>query len=317
MRRMTRHALLRNLSLLGLMTFALAGCASSQSAVSEMPYAGWPQAYRLTNGTVEVVVVPAMGRIMRYGYIGGENLLWENPALAGRTTSTQPDEWANFGGDKIYEWSQDDWKTRFGRDWPPPPGTDPVAFHTQLLGDGTLRLTSDTIPSFGLRIIRDIRLSPTGTALTSTTTFEQVATPTGNWQIAPWENTQWRSPDSICAHLVGDKTIKPLFGTFPPVQHTAGDTITLDRPKNEAAKIGLDADTLGVTLGNIHVTERLVSASLGVWLPDARAQIFCDQDAPPRMPNRYIELEFTAPRKALAVGDTLRLQVEWYIDRVK
>src|SRR5436305_1962851 len=70
-------------------------------AVERVDYRGWPGCFRLTNGTVEVVVVPQVGRAMRYGPAGGPNLLWENPALAGRDPdpSTAPTAtWANFGG---------------------------------------------------------------------------------------------------------------------------------------------------------------------------------------------------------------------------
>src|SRR5438105_716976 len=52
-------------------------------AVERVDYHGWPGCFRLTNGTVDVVVVPQIGRVMRYGPVGGPNLLWENPALPG------------------------------------------------------------------------------------------------------------------------------------------------------------------------------------------------------------------------------------------
>src|SRR6476469_4272438 len=116
-------------------------------------YQGWPEAYRLSNVKVEVVVVPAVGRIMRYGPVGGANLLWENPKLAGHPASPGK-EWANFGGDKVWPWPQDDWPQRAGRAWPPPVAADQAAFTVEPRGD-SLRMTSPLIEGYGARIVRD------------------------------------------------------------------------------------------------------------------------------------------------------------------
>src|SRR3982750_3663343 len=95
------------------------GPAAKPMSVEKTAYQGWPEAYRLSNGTVDVVVVPAIGRIMRYGPVGRQNLLWKTPRPAGKPASPGK-EWANFGGDKVWPWPQDDWPQRAGRAWPPP-----------------------------------------------------------------------------------------------------------------------------------------------------------------------------------------------------
>ena len=63
-------------------------------------------AYRLTNGTVEAVVVPSIGRVMRWGKIGGPNLLWNNDPS--KITETG---WKNYGGDKTWLSPQIYWDT--------------------------------------------------------------------------------------------------------------------------------------------------------------------------------------------------------------
>ena len=60
--------------------------------VERTSWGGWPEAYRLTNGEAELVVVPAVSRILHYGFAGGTNLLWQNAALGGRAPSAT--EWA-------------------------------------------------------------------------------------------------------------------------------------------------------------------------------------------------------------------------------
>src|SRR4051794_19258518 len=143
-------------------------------SVERVDYRGWPGCFRLTNGTVDVVVVPQVGRVMRYGPVGGPNLLWENPALAGRDPNPSPAAdvvWANFGGDKVWPWPQD-WAGRTGRQWPPPPEADQAGYDVIVLGDPgtagprTLRMTSAPLRGFDVRVVREITLAPAGTELT-------------------------------------------------------------------------------------------------------------------------------------------------------
>src|ERR1051325_7620506 len=41
-------------------------------------YHGWPDAYIVSNPKVEVVVVPAIGRVLQFRFIGEEGVFWEN-----------------------------------------------------------------------------------------------------------------------------------------------------------------------------------------------------------------------------------------------
>ncbi|MBN2201591.1 hypothetical protein JW777_06550 [bacterium] len=52
-------------------------------SVQFIEYHGWRDSVDIRNAECRVVVVPAIGRIMHYGFRDGENMLWENPALSG------------------------------------------------------------------------------------------------------------------------------------------------------------------------------------------------------------------------------------------
>jgi len=52
-------------------------------------------AFRLSDGRTEAVVVPEIGRVMRYGFVGGSNWLWNSSQK-----SYGKNEWKNWGGDK-------------------------------------------------------------------------------------------------------------------------------------------------------------------------------------------------------------------------
>src|SRR4051812_45720093 len=43
--------------------------------ISRATYRG-SEAIRLTDGRTEAIIVPSIGRLMRYGLVGGENWLW-------------------------------------------------------------------------------------------------------------------------------------------------------------------------------------------------------------------------------------------------
>lgn len=147
-------------------------------SVERVDYRGWPGCFRLTNGTVDVVIVPQIGRVMRYGPVGGPNLLWENPALAGRAPNPSPAAgvtWANFGGDKVWPWPQD-WAGRTGRAWPPPPEADQAGYDV-IMDGGTVRMTSAPLRGFDVRVVRELTLAPTGTQLTIDSRLEPARAP--------------------------------------------------------------------------------------------------------------------------------------------
>ena len=63
-------------------------------------YRGWDNAYRLSNGVVELVVTADVGpRIIRYGFCNGENLLHEVEEDAGKTGDS---EFRLYGGHRLW-----------------------------------------------------------------------------------------------------------------------------------------------------------------------------------------------------------------------
>lgn len=58
----------------------------------------WGKCARLASETVELLVTLDFGpRIIRFGFIGGQNLLKETPEVIGAT-----DEWVNYGGHRLW-----------------------------------------------------------------------------------------------------------------------------------------------------------------------------------------------------------------------
>jgi len=76
--------------------------AKAQPAVKieKVAYKGWPNCYRMTNGQVELIVTSDVGpRIIRFGFVGGENEFKEYADQMGKTGGK---EWRIYGGHRLW-----------------------------------------------------------------------------------------------------------------------------------------------------------------------------------------------------------------------
>lgn len=72
--------------------------------VEKCSYRGWTNAWRLSNGTVEVVVLADVGpRIVHYGFCGEENVFYEVAADAGLTGGS---DFRLYGGHRLWVWPE-------------------------------------------------------------------------------------------------------------------------------------------------------------------------------------------------------------------
>lgn len=63
-------------------------------------FGGWPNSIRLSNGVIELVATTDVGpRIIRLGFVGGQNLFQVFPATLGRTGGP---EWVSYGGHRLW-----------------------------------------------------------------------------------------------------------------------------------------------------------------------------------------------------------------------
>ena len=73
---------------------------TSHVTIAKTPYAGWPNCYRLTNGEVELIVTTDVGpRVIRYGFVGGQNVFKEFKEQLGKTGEKA---WQARGGHRLW-----------------------------------------------------------------------------------------------------------------------------------------------------------------------------------------------------------------------
>jgi len=73
--------------------------------IEKTAWSGWPNCYRISNGEVELIVTSDIGpRIMRYGFVGGQNVFWVQKEGEGK--SGEP-AWVMRGGHRIWVGPED------------------------------------------------------------------------------------------------------------------------------------------------------------------------------------------------------------------
>jgi hypothetical protein len=73
--------------------------------VEKTEYKGWANCYRVTNGEIELIVTGDVGpRIIRFGFVGGQNLFKEFPDQIGRSGE---EKFQLRGGDRVWKAPED------------------------------------------------------------------------------------------------------------------------------------------------------------------------------------------------------------------
>lgn len=268
--------------------------------VEALPYRGWKDALRISNGQVEAIVVPAIGRVMRFGWVGDkENVLWENAALDGSSAVSADGKWKNFGGDKVWPSPQSQWPQVTGTAWPPPSGFDSMPYTAEVTGDSIV-MTSTVDPHYGIQTVRKISLHADATMMTIATEFHKVSgTPveTGVWIIAQVPDAE-RFYALMPVHSAMGEGYVRLSEAAPALLERSGQLLSLTRNKTENVKIGMDARSM------LWVAEKSVlrmdgAAGDGVF-PDngCRTEIYTNADPVP-----YAEMEVMGPLLKMKSGD--------------
>ena len=91
--------------LLACSVLLFAGLAQAAVTIEKTPYDGWPNCYRISNGEVELIVTTDIGpRIMRYAFVGGQNLFVEFKEELGGTGEKK---WLGRGGHRLWAAPED------------------------------------------------------------------------------------------------------------------------------------------------------------------------------------------------------------------
>jgi hypothetical protein len=123
----------------------------SSLTIQKTDFQGWPNSYRISNGEVELIVTSDVGpRIMRYGFVGGQNFFKEFTAQLGHSGETA---WQARGGHRLWFAPEDTVKTYA-------PDNGPVQIDVK---DGVLEATAPIEALTGLEKRIVVKMAATGT----------------------------------------------------------------------------------------------------------------------------------------------------------
>src|SRR5260370_10403158 len=68
--------------------------------IEKIQYRGWPNCYRISNGEADLIITTDVGpRIIRYGFVGGQNLFKEFDPQLGKSGESA---WQPRGGHRLW-----------------------------------------------------------------------------------------------------------------------------------------------------------------------------------------------------------------------
>ena len=267
-------------------------------------YQGWADSILLSNGRVEAIIVPAIGRVMQFRFAGeAEGPFWENESLYGQAPDPASTNWSNFGGDKTWPAPQGEWEFITPRAWPPPAGFDAVP--VEALVDGwRVKLVSPADKHYGIRTIREISLALNDPVMTIKTTYEKVDG--ASLMASVWVITQLKEPLVACSRLAHSSMYRGGFRLMseesPPSLQVHDGILRIQRDAKTPYKVGLDVGNL-LWVGEREMLRIDSSRLPQQTYPDrgASAEIYTNPD-----PLRYVELEVLGPIKKMIPGTTLQ-----------
>jgi len=177
-----RLFLLKAITVLGGFMVHTSGWAEVR--MERVTYLNQPNCYKLSNGTVEVVVTTDIGpRIIRYAFIGEDNILGEFPDLK---VTTELGEWKPWGGHRL--WAAPE---AMPRTYSP----DNSRIEYKIEGEDTIRLIQPIEPKTGLQKEMTITLDQAG----SRVRIHHQITNKNLWgiELAPWAITIFRGGVTI------------------------------------------------------------------------------------------------------------------------
>lgn len=283
--------------------------------VERVAYNGWPDAWRVRNASCEIVVVPAVSRVMRFAPTGGKNLLWENPELAGKTFPADDGTWHNIGGEKLWPTQQKDLFKRYtGHDtWPPPWPWDAGSSRAEPIPNG-VRLTLPQDARFGAHAVREFTLDESKPLVRVRQWIEKTeGEPT---LMTVWTVCQANDPRLSLLPCADGKFSG--FGAHSSLMEAKDGRVTLGRHAKQGLKIGVPpsgqngwvASVFDAPSGQVMLVQSHKLAANATYPDDGlQAELYTS----PKTFAFYTEMEMLSPLVAVKAGERLEDDAIWQL----
>jgi hypothetical protein len=271
-------------------------------SVERISYHGWSDCYLIANGSVEAVIVPAIGRVMQLRLQGEvDGAFWENRTLDGQLHDAASNDWLNFGGDKCWPAPQAHWIEHQGQDWPPPVAIDARPVEAVACERGVV-LTSPIDSGYGIQVVRVVELDAGQPVMRIRTEYRKLSG--APVTVGIWTVTQMRDPERVCIQLQAASKFADGFIRLMPMEPADlkidARLLSLTRHARQYVKIGADGSSMA-WLGQNCVVRIDTEIRPGEY-PDGGCvtEVYTNPD-----PLQYVELETLGPLTTMNPGDRI------------
>ena len=287
---------------------------AQEPSVSKISWQGL-QAFRLSDGKVEAIVVPERsGRVMSFRRVGEKAIewLWQAPEETLRGNG-----YKNWGGDKTFLGPQSDWQL-FGKPgWPPDPSWDGPAHEATLTADGHLRTRG--APSAGSQICLEREFWFEGGEFVVRQTFEKVG---GEPRLhAIWDVTQIATPEAVFLPLNPASLYQAGYYSYsaklPPnanLETLSPSVLKIGPAPGASYKVGVDSPVAALLAVRGQEAFRVRAALEKGPYPEGAeragfpVEFYNHADAGPA---HYVELELLSPLHLFRSTDRYSFTVRW------
>jgi hypothetical protein len=276
--------------------------------VTTEKYEIWPGSFRISNGSVDLVVVPKVGRIMRFGEVGHPNLLWEGERV--NDLAPAVGAWINWGGDKVWPAPQDTWG------WPPEQEYDGAAWDVQAIPNGVHMASKARSAKLGLRFERTILLKPGANSAEIRNTLINNSGKTV--RLAVWEVCQVNDPEECILPIWKSKSHPNGWKVYGDdkvdafVRERGGELhVTRDPLRGLKYGSGSPQGSITAVVGGYTISVKSVFDESAEYPDGGNAQqLYTSPD-----PTKYAELELSGPLTSLAPGQSASITVTMSLRR--
>ena len=278
--------------------------------VEKTEYKGWPNCYRVSNGEIELIVTGDVGpRVIRFGFVGGQNLFKEFTDQLGRSGE---EKFQLRGGDRVWKAPEDPVAT-----WAP--DNVPVVIRVTPTG---LVAREPIEPLTNLQKEIEISMEPSGTAVTVSHRITNRSL--FALEFGPWALTMMAQGGTAVTgfpprgkHPLNLEATNPLVMwaytdlADPRWKFTKKYMMLRQDPKNsEAQKLGLfNPDTWAAYILNNEVFVKRSSSDPTKTYPDfgCSFEAFTNND--------FLEMETLGPLTKVLPGNTVEQVEHWSLYR--
>ncbi len=299
--------------------------------IKNKKYKGWKKSIEISNSEIRIILVPEIGRIMYYGFVGGENIFYENQEFEGRAFSSgeyykkdSKIQAPNVGGNRVLPCSEEYFHLLTGSRHVPDPFINASSYKATYLDNGVI-LESPISKLLGIQIKRTITISDQG----SEVKIEQELikkTTAQNQEIEKipltiWSLSKIKTPNISYLPIQDNSIFKNGFmiPVWPDSKNNAisnvkvnADLLQIQSSENLPQKVGADSKkwVAGFLEKQVFVEQFNFDEELRESYPDQGTSVTIFGN------NLFTELECLSPEKTLSIGEKISYDLYWSLHRV-